>query len=430
MMQYMMILNTSIELAGLMLCVLSIYGVLTVSVMDRKSTRYVLSLLITLMLYINCNLVEPVLQGRVSHSWWIVNQAVYFIEYLTAISMSALITWYLLNSIDPEGHYKLLWGFFYVFFSVEIVLLCVSQFENLYYEIDAASVYHRAGHYWLNVVLMTLPPVIDLVLLFLRGGGLSKRMKAAFGSYLVLPVLGTVLQVVFPNVLTIIFGSIMAVLILFINILGDQTETYYRKEREIAEMRVEIMLTQIQPHFLYNTLDSIYYLCGKEPQKAQKAISDFSEYLRGNLRSLKDSAPVPFSTEREHVEIYLALEKVSSEDTLDYSFDCETEGFLIPSLTVQPLVENAVKHGIGKRHRGGTVTVRTRSVPEGYQVIVEDDGVGFDPTAPLEDDKMHIGLENVRSRLAAMSGGTLEFISAPGQGTRAVITIPKRRQDL
>ena len=193
------------------------------------------------------------------------------------------------------------------------------------------------------------------------------------------------------------------------------------------ESRVAIMLSQIQPHFLYNSLTSISYLCGKDPAAAKHAINDFADYLRGNMDSLKQKTPVPFEMELKHVQIYLSLEKMRFEEELQIEYDIKVKEFRIPSLTMQPLVENAVKHGVGKSPDGGKVVISTREKENCYEVIVEDNGVGFDVNKIQEDGKTHIGIANVRSRLWEMSRATLDIVSAAGKGTTATITIPKNK---
>ncbi len=199
------------------------------------------------------------------------------------------------------------------------------------------------------------------------------------------------------------------------------------QEAELMESRVAIMLSQIQPHFLYNSLTSISYLCGKDPAAAKHAINDFADYLRGNMDSLKQKTPVPFEMELKHVQIYLSLEKMRFEEELQIEYDIKVKEFRIPSLTMQPLVENAVKHGVGKSPDGGKVVISTREKENCYEVIVEDNGVGFDVNKIQEDGKTHIGIANVRSRLWEMSRATLDIVSAEGKGTTATITIPKNK---
>lgn len=200
---------------------------------------------------------------------------------------------------------------------------------------------------------------------------------------------------------------------------------YQEMQNEMLQMRVSIMVSQIQPHFLYNSLTSIAQLCEKNPSKAKKATIEFSEYLRRNMNSLKEQAPVPFESELKHLETYLSLEKMRFGDELNVEYDIETTDFLIPSLTVQPLVENAVKHGVGMKEDGGTVTIATKEFDDRYEVIVSDDGVGFDTSKEPNDGRTHVGMENVRNRLKTMCNAVLNIESTVGKGTVATITIPK-----
>ena len=200
---------------------------------------------------------------------------------------------------------------------------------------------------------------------------------------------------------------------------------YQEMQNEMLQMRVSIMVSQIQPHFLYNSLTSIAQLCEKNPSKAKKATIEFSEYLRRNMNSLKEQTPVPFESELKHLETYLSLEKMRFGDELNVEYDIETTDFLIPSLTVQPLVENAVKHGVGMKEDGGTVTIATKEFEDRYEVIVSDDGVGFDTSKKPNDGRTHVGMENVRNRLKTMCNAVLNIESTVGKGTVATIKIPK-----
>ena len=200
---------------------------------------------------------------------------------------------------------------------------------------------------------------------------------------------------------------------------------YEHMQKELYEARVAIMVSQIQPHFLYNSLTSIAMLCTKDPKRARTATINFADYLRGNMNSLKERNPVPFKQELAHLKKYLMLEEMRFGDLLHIEYDIQCSDFLIPQLSVQPLVENAVKHGVGMKEDGGTVTISALETADSYRVEVKDDGVGFDPGVPKNDGRSHVGMENVRSRLKEMVNGRVEITSEPGKGTTAVIIIPK-----
>ena len=194
-------------------------------------------------------------------------------------------------------------------------------------------------------------------------------------------------------------------------------------EAELKESRVAIMLSQIQPHFIYNTLGTIERMCLKDPQKANELVRNFSLYLRGNFSELDSVTPIRFTEELKHVEHYANIEKVRFPD-MTITYEVEATDFTLPALSVQPLVENAIKHGLMRLETGGTVVVRSYETPTHFCVEVKDDGVGFNTNLPI-DEKKHVGLRNIRGRLNAMVDGDLILESKPGSGTKAVIMIPK-----
>ena len=194
-----------------------------------------------------------------------------------------------------------------------------------------------------------------------------------------------------------------------------------------AEQRIQIMMTQIQPHFLYNSLTVIQELCRSDPAQAEAATVQFANYLRGNMDALQTNTPIPFGQELEHTRQYLALEEMRFEDKLTVRYDIQCESFLLPNLTLQPIVENAVRHGVrGNADGRGEVVIATRETPDCYEITVKDNGPGFDPEKqPKDQGSSHVGIQNVRQRLAQMCGGELKIESIPGAGTCVTIALPK-----
>ena len=210
-------------------------------------------------------------------------------------------------------------------------------------------------------------------------------------------------------------------------ILNHQASVKNKKlKAELEQSRISVMLSQIQPHFLYNSLTSVMDLCDRDPKQAKVAIADFADYLRGNLSSLKTENLISFRTELEHIEKYLRLEKLRFQDELEVVYDIQTLDFMLPSLSVQPLIENAVKHGVGQKIGGGTVAIHTYDTEENYIISIVDDGVGFVEGEYVDENGTHVGIENTKRRLDMMMGARLEIESRKGEGTTACILIPKR----
>ena len=192
---------------------------------------------------------------------------------------------------------------------------------------------------------------------------------------------------------------------------------------ELAESRISTMMSQIRPHFIYNTLGSIEQLCKLDPPKAGELVHNFAKYLRGNFGELDNPKPILMSQEMEHVHHYISIENVRFPD-MTFTFEMDSDDFHIPALTIQPIVENAIKHGLMKLPKGGTIRVASYETDTNYCLLVEDNGVGFD-TSVLIDERKHVGLRNIRERLKVMVNGKLEIESTVGVGTKVLVTIPK-----
>ena len=196
-------------------------------------------------------------------------------------------------------------------------------------------------------------------------------------------------------------------------------------ETELKDKSIAVMISQIQPHFLYNSLNSIAELCVVDPKRAEKATINFSRYLRGNMGALNEKKPIEFEDELIHLNHYIELEKLRYGDDLQFEYDIREKSFTLPALTVQPLVENAVNHGIRYHKMQGRVKISSYSDEENCYVEIEDDGVGFDPNDYISDGHKHVGIANVKYRLAVMCGGSVDINSEKGRGTIVTIRIPK-----
>lgn len=195
------------------------------------------------------------------------------------------------------------------------------------------------------------------------------------------------------------------------------------QNRILVEQQAQIMISQIQPHFLYNTLTAIYQLCDVDTKQAQKMIRDFSVYLRANMDGIQSKELIPFEKELEHTKTYLEIELLRFSDILKVEYNIEVTDFKIPALSLQPLVENAVKYGVRSRDEGGTVTISTKRDGDKIYISVHDDGMGFDVNEKKDDGRSHTGIENTRKRLKIMMDADLLIDSQRGVGTTATITL-------
>jgi len=208
--------------------------------------------------------------------------------------------------------------------------------------------------------------------------------------------------------------------------LLNQVKTLGRLKDEFDQSQVSLLLSQIKPHFLYNTLNSIRTLIRIQPEKADQLIYHFSRFLKANMNAI-DEIMVPFSREFEHIQFYVNIEQTCFPK-LKADYQIETQNFSVPSLTIQPLIENAIKHGVLKRVEGGTVRLRTYEDADAWYVEIDDDGIGFSPEH-LQSKGGGIGLRNIERRLKYYCRATLYIQSALGQGTFIRVTIPKQKEE-
>lgn len=145
------------------------------------------------------------------------------------------------------------------------------------------------------------------------------------------------------------------------------------------------------------------------------------------MNSLSEEGVIPFEKELQHTRLYLELEQIRFEDALRVEYDIACTDFMIPTLTLEPIVENAVRHGIrGNANGQGTVMISSRECENHYEVLVTDDGPGFDPKT-VYDDKSHVGIRNVRIRLKTVCRGSIKIESSAGGGTTVTILLPKEK---
>lgn len=259
-----------------------------------------------------------------------------------------------------------------------------------------------------------------------------KRKVVPLLSYYIIPFLLMLLDQQFDLSITYV-GFAFLSLSVYVGVDIAQDRETLAKEAEMAkreaenmEMNLRLTVSQIQPHFLYNTLGTIYQLCGKSPDMAQEAIKNFTKYLRLNMVSIDKNTPILFEKELEHTKTYLSVESLRFFGALNVEFDIQCTDFEIPALSLQPLVENAVKHGIRSRAEGGTIAISSKREENRVLVTIHDDGMGFDVSGLIESE--HVGIANVRKRLEYMCGGRLEIESQIGVGTTATIILEETQK--
>lgn len=307
---------------------------------------------------------------------------------------------------------------------VQVFFSLISPFTGaIFYVTDWG--YQRGTLFWVSQLVPLYCYLLFTALVILYHRKLERREVVFFLLYIFVPLGGGAAQMFNRGIAVVNIGVALALLFILVNIQFEHEITLREQEKELAEQNIDIMLSQIQPHFLYNSLGTIYHLCETNPAAAKISIRKFSDFLRGNMDSLKSHEPIPFEKELNHVMNFLYLEQQRFGRRLQVIYQIEANNFFIPPLTLQPLVENAIRHGILHKKEGGTIIIQTAE-EDGYAVVtIVDNGVGMEQARRMPDlgDHAHIGISNVRSRLEEMMHGSLE-IKSNSQGTSTIIRIP------
>lgn len=207
-------------------------------------------------------------------------------------------------------------------------------------------------------------------------------------------------------------------------------EELQRTKQQLEEARIKNSNSQMQPHFLYNALASIREIVLDDPEYASDLIYDFTTHLRACIRSMASDSLVSFAWELENIKSYVNIEKMRFGEKLRIQYDCPETDFDIIPLSIQPLVENAIRHGIYERGSdGGTVTVRSRRTEDSFIIQVDDDGVGFDFDTTMQEVKDgkrdSTGLFSLIFRLETLLKAKISIDSQIGIGTKITIVIPR-----
>ena len=391
--------------------------------LDKWSKRYFIVLFsLMLMCSVSCFLA---LVFWYDPSMAVASRIVYFFEDMFLMTPVFMPTIFILHYSGEKIKKSILFWLVTAVLGVFFVINIFAQFTDVFYYVTPDNQFFRGPLWAFWVFPLAVCMVLNTTGLFYRIKKLPRKYFVALLIYLLYMTTAVLLHMFIFVEIPVVLGISLFALVSFAMILSDNMESNMKKEHQIAHQRAEIMVLQMRPHFIFNTMMGIYYLCDQDAKKAKQVTLDFTSYLRKNFAAIASEEPVPFSDELEHTRAYLAVEQAQFEDTLFIDFDTPYRAFRIPPLTLQPIVENAVKHGMSSSKDPIHIRVLTRQTDKAVEIIVEDDGVGFDPSRSSDDNDPHIALNNIKERLMMMCKGKLTISSRDGGGTSVKITIPE-----
>ena len=417
------IANISIAGAALAISIIGLVLSLFTYYIKKGYKRYLITIFSVMTLCAVSNLVLLYVTDSHEYKHMIISYVCLFFESLFSAMIIPILTAFLLFC---AGKYNRKNPLIYISVGLLIIylaLLIFTQFTKYIYYYTPDNNYFRGEYYPVLLVPPILLMAVNLFALIRYRTDLPRRYLIAFSVYFSIPLLCMIAQIFYSGVLLTMLGSSVAALFMLGIIVIDHMEQTISQTQEIAQQKASINVLQMRPHFIYNTMMSIYYLIAQDTEKAQKITLDFSTYLRKNFTAIAKDGPVPFTEELEHTRAYLAVEETRFEDDLFVEFDTPYTRFRIPPLTLQPIVENAIKHGLDPELSPLHVTIKTNQTKEGNEITVEDTGPGFEAN---DNNEPHVALANVKERLQMMCGGTLTISPRENGGTKVTVFIPHK----
>lgn len=334
--------------------------------------------------------------------------ALNFINALCSSAIIPMLTMYILHCCSEALRSSRLLRVILILWGVGIAAMTADLLTNMFFYIPSSDGTVKPRYFVLVYLSVTVTGlIINVIALIRRRKKLSRMQIIVILCYLLAPV------------------SLM-ILAVELMLFADQGKRYLEQKEELAKQKASNAVLQMRPHFIYNTMTSIYYLIEQDPDKAQQVTLNFTTYLRKNFTAIAKEGTVPFTEELEHTRAYLSVEQMRFEDKLFIEFETPYTAFRLPPLTIQPIVENAVKHGIDPDLDPLYITVHTKKLKDGTEIIVEDTGPGF---GVIDSDHPHTALANIQERLEMMCKGTLTFSDRDGGGTVVRLYIPDKNNE-
>ncbi len=305
--------------------------------------------------------------------------------------------------------------------TVGMVMWIVTSFFPFLYDVQAqAYVTHGVAYYLAQAVGILVIAANIFILISSRGA--RNRVEIASLTLLpMLPMLSFLFDALFPGLQSRYLLIFVALFVNYLRVTSVLEQRLLDQEKKVETYRLRSTLERIKPHYIYNVLSSIYYLCESDPAAAQRATGQFSSYLRLALENMEGKTVIPFEHELATVRNYLLLEGMRFGDRIRVHYDIASLQFMVPPFTLQPLVENSVKHGTEQTDQLTEIYISTREDALGYTFSVRDNCGGFDPSAVEQGS----GMKYISDILMLTVHGTLTVESTQGVGTVSTVFIPK-----
>ena len=401
-MQYVTLFVNAVALT---LGVLGLISVIAVRDIEKWSKNFLIAFVSVTILHSLLTYSQMISEGVDGVGTWV--RVALLLESLCSVSVYNMITHYILHACGKNIKKNAAVYIVGALSLADVALMIVSTFNGCVYIVSSTGEYENGPLNFLVQALSVAILLTDVIMLLIYRKSMPTKRVVLF-------------------ILCFVFSSFVQLVFFEIVVLYDQVKRYSERKKEMERQKASLLVMQMRPHFIYNVMTDIYYLIPQDADKAQQVTLDFTNYLRGNFTAIAKSETIPFDEELAHVQAYLAVEQVRYEDKLSVTFDTPHTSFRLPPLTLQPIVENAVKYGIDPERDSISVTISSKATEDGSIITVEDTGLGL---SNVDNGEPHIALDNVKERLKLFVGGTLTLSPREGGGTIVTVFIPNKTKE-
>jgi len=424
------IANFIIAFAGLMICCFSVLITVLGIRKNRVTWSLFLAIFVSLLVYNTSLLILEMSKLFPAENTWRAGlTAAGFSTYLFSVLSAFFFTEYVIAYWEENSAKKsrlhLVSG---AILAAGVFIMFAEQIRGHLFIVHADGTYTTEHAHYLGYLLVTLFMVIDLLIILVHREKLNIRQQLAFGAYAILPLISILIRRWILEIYLVALASSLSMTVMLVVAMYEQTEEYRQQVKRNAQMETQMMISQIQPHVLIAVLNVIQEIGRTNPEKAISAIGDCAKLLKHNMTVMSKNCPVSFKDELDNAMLYISLERLRYGDDLDVHYYLTTTQFILPTLTLQPLIENAIGNAVGtKRGEQGRITIGTDEYSDRYEVVITDNGSGY-LTDSSQDAAMRIaGIDNIKNRLRVVCGGDLRVETAGGKGSTVTMILPKPR---
>ena len=413
--------NISFDVFGMIICTI-IHLTMFLDKRNEISMPYFMCILLLEVMLLFWDIIGWLIDGK--PSMYLLNNALNYYLYGSILLIIAAYWLYLREMYrehprEMKAMTKIVW----IALAAGMALIVCNVFTGVLFTIDPdTSVYTRSDTFYLSSaapVIMTLVSIIAIV----KFEG-DPRRKIVLLTYILIPLAAMFVQLFTYGSSLQYFAMMFSVVLMYVNIhLGRSTELI-NNEIKMSRQRAAVMVSQIQPHFLYNALTAIMNIKGNPPE-TREAIADFGHYLRKNLDSISQNHPIPIERELDHVETYLTLRQLKYGDRIHVRMELDDQGFFIPPYTVKIILESAIEYNVVHGVRALDIMIRTDSTDRDHVLIISDHSPSQESLEFVTGSNDDI--EILRARVKNMVGGDIENLIRDDGTLDCIITIPKRK---